>query len=115
MSYEEIGLSLSSAQKIKIAKAIKMQQPVTIRLSPNQYNGVDKLNLTKYQIVKLMKHKQLKSGVDIKLSVTQLKKQQGGWIGSLLASLAGSLLPGLFGKGLKKRTAKGLFLPGTIR
>ena len=55
--------------------------------------------------------------VTLKLSKLQISKQ-GGFIGTLLAGLAGSLLPSLLGgKGLvlPGSKGKGLMLPGTKR
>ena len=115
MMYNEFGLSLTDGQKNKIAVGVKNKKSVTIRLLPNQYNGPDKLMLTKGQIDKITKHKTISKGVTIKLSMAQLQHQTGGWLGSLLAGLASALLPGLFstGKGRKSK-GKGIFLPGTI-
>jgi len=112
MSYHEYGLSLTDIQKSKIANSITKKKSTTIRLTPYQYQGNDKLMLTKQQIAKIVKHKQLGTGVDITLSVAQLKKQKGGWIAPLLIGLAGSILPSLFGKGLTLpgTSGRGLFL-----
>lgn len=118
MSYREFGLNLTDTQKKKIASSIKAKKSVTIRLSPTQYSGPDKTMLTMQQIDKIAKHKKANTGIDISFSVTQLSKQKGGWLGALLASLAGSILPSLLsklipsGNGLKRK-GKGLTLPGT--
>lgn len=115
MSYREFGLNLSATQKQKIARAVHKKEAITIRLSKDQLHGYDKMMLTEQQIKKITKHKGLGTGFDLKLSSTQLRAQNGGWIGSLLAGIAGSLLPSLLGKGLTLpgTTGRGLFLPGS--
>ena len=56
--------------------------------------------LTNTQIKKINSAKAKGSGVTLKLSKLQISKQ-GGFLGTLLAGLAGSLLPALLcGKGL---------------
>ena len=58
------------------------------------------------------------TGLDITFSATQLSKQIGGFIGALLAGLAGTLLPTIISKitghGVRKK-GRGLVLPGTSR
>lgn len=58
---------------------------MTIRLSVNDYIGNDKLRLTKQQLNKKGSLNQKATGVDIKLSKTQLSKQ-GGFRGALLGA-----------------------------
>ena len=59
------------------------------------------------QLANLMENQNyLKSGFVSKMN-NDIKKQHGGFIGTLLAGLAGSLLPSLLGKGLK-RSGQGL-------
>ena len=141
--YIETSLKLSPIQKQKIASAVKQKKGATIRLSASDFTGSDKIRLTRQQINKIRNAKSKGAGVDLKLSKTQLSKQ-GGFLGALLGGLAASVLPqllgGIFGKGVvlpgsrpprtqsqkpsvggngikkrqKKRTARGLVLPGTI-
>ena len=107
--YIETSLNLSPIQKQKIASAVRQKKGITIRLSASDYTGNDKIRLTQQQIKKLRKAKNKNVGVDIKLSKTQLSKQ-GGFLGTLLACLAGSMLPSLLG-GIM---GKGIVLPGSI-
>ena len=69
------------------------------------------------QVNKINDAKAKGSGVTLKLSKLKISKQ-GGFIGTLLAGSAGSLLPSLLGgKGLvlPGSKGKGLMLPGTKR
>jgi len=116
MSYQEHGLNLTDNQKRKLADGVKSKKAVTVRLSPNQFNGSDRVMLTNQQINQLAKHKKNNTGVDITFSATQLSKQKGGFLGALLAGLAGTLLPTIISKitGNGKK-GRGLVLPGTYR
>jgi len=118
LPYHEKGLNLTDNQKRKLADGVKSKKAVTIRLSPNQFNGPSKVMLTKQQINQLAKHKMNNTGLDITFSATQLSKQIGGFIGALLAGLAGTLLPTIISKitghGARKK-GRGLVLPGTSR
>jgi len=108
MSYHEFGLNLTANQKSKLAACVKTKSPVTLRLSVDQLHGSDKVMLTNQQIARIMKREKMNTGIDLRFSSAQLKKQTGGWIGSLLATLAGSLLRSLLGRGIKNR-GRGLF------
>ena len=111
--YSEYSISLTTNQKKKIADALNKKSGVTIRLNPSQFSGTDKLMLTNRQVTKINKHKKLNKGLDLTLSKAQMSKMGGFWP-MLLAGLAGSILPNLLGgKGFKKKTARGLVLPGT--
>ena len=118
--YEQIKLKISDNQKDKIQRAVKSNEPVTIKIDPNEV-GEDILALTKTQINKLSKRKP----INIKLSKNQLKhnlKIEGGFLG-LLASrvlpvLAKTVLPalgvgalsGLASAGAQKALGEGLYL-----
>lgn len=106
-TYTKYGVSLTQGQKDSLRAAVNAQRSLTLRLSHNQLSGSDQLMLTNMQINKINKAKLSAKGVDIKLSQTQIKKT-GGFLGTLLASLAGPLLAGLF-------SGKGLQLPGTSK
>ena len=80
------------------------------------------LNLSQFQKEKIKQAFQNKTGLTLTFNNHQLQgseiSKQGGFIGTLLAGLAGSLLPGLLGgKGLvlPGSKGKGLMLPGTKR
>ena len=115
--YVKIGLNLSQFQKEKIKQAFQNKTGLTLTFNNHQLQGSDFLDLTKTQVNKMNDAKAKGSGVTLKLSKLQISKQ-GGFIGTLLAGLAGSLLPSLLGgKGLvlPGSKGKGLMLPGTKR
>ena len=115
--YVKIGLNLSQFQKEKIKQAFLNKTGLTLTFNNHQLQGSDFLGLTKTQVNKINDAKAKGSGVTLKLSKLQISKQ-GGFIGTLLAGLAGSLLPSLLGgKGLvlPGSKGKGLMLPGTKR
>ena len=115
--YVKIGLNLSQFQKEKIKQAFQNKTGLTLTFNNHQLQGSDFLGLTKTQVNKINDAKAKDSGVTLKLSKPQISKQ-GGFIGTLLAGLAGSLLPSLLGgKGLvlPGSKGKGLMLPGTRR
>ena len=101
--YVKIGLNLSQFQKEKIKQAFQNKTGLTLTFNNHQLQGSDFLGLTKTQVNKINDAKAKGSGVTLKLSKLQISKQ-GGFIGTLLAGLAGSLLPSLLG-------GKGLVLP----
>ena len=115
--YVKIGLNLSQFQKEKIKQAFQNKTGLTLIFNNHQLQGSDFLGLTKTQVNKINDAKAKGFGVTLKLSKLQISKQ-GGFIGTLLAGLAGSLLPSLLGgKGLvlPGSKGKGLMLPGTKR
>ena len=115
--YVKIGLNLSQFQKEKIKQAFQNKTGLTLTFNNHQLQGSDFLGLTKMQVNKINDAKAKRLGVTLKLSKLQISKQ-GGFIGTLLAGLAGSLLPSLLGgKGLvlPGSKGKGLMLPGTKR
>ena len=115
--YVKIELNLSQFQKEKIKQAFQNKTGLTLTFNNHQLQGSDFLGLTKTQVNKINDAKAKGSGVTLKLSKLQISKQ-GGFIGTLLAGLAGSLLLSLLGgKGLvlPGSKGKGLMLPGTKR
>ena len=99
VNYIVKSLNLSDNQKKKIAQAVKNKTSTTIRLSTHNYNGYDKISLTKQQLNKINNAKGKAVGTDLKLSKTQLQKQ------------GGLVLPTK--KKVQIKRAKGLVLPGT--
>ena len=115
--YVKIGLNVSQFQKEKIKQAFQNKTGLTLTFNNHQLQGSDFFGLTKTQVNKINDAKAKGSGVTLKLSKLQISKQ-GGCIETLLAGLAGSLLPSLLGgKGLvlSGSKGKGLMLPGTKR
>ena len=89
------GVTLSQNQRLKLAKAFKKRESITIRLSHNELTGPDELMLTKTQIGRIQKSYNSGKGVDIKISKTQIGKvvKKGGSLFSSLAALVPTLLP----------------------
>ena len=113
--YIKKGLTLSESQKNKIKHAYQNKTGLTLKFNIDQLSGSDYLELTKTQINKINSAKT--KPVTLKFSKRQISKN-GGFIGTLLAGLAGSLLPSsLGGKSLVLPGTKGrgLALPGTKR
>ena len=73
-TYYSHGVSLSEGQRLRLAKAYKNNSAITIRLTNNELNGGDELMLTKTQINKIKKAMKNGTGVDIKISKTQIRK-----------------------------------------
>ena len=94
-TYLEYHVNLSDGQKENLAKAMKTGSEVTLRLKNNQLRGNDELMLTKTQVNKIQKSVPNKTGVDIKISKTQIKRsvKQGGSLFSSLAMLGAKALP----------------------
>ena len=94
-TYLEYHINLSEGQKENLAKAIKTGSELTLRLTNNQLSGRDELMLTKTQVNKVQKAVANKTGVDIKISKTKIRKsvKQGGSLFSSLAMLGAKALP----------------------
>ena len=92
--YFEYGVNLSEGQKENLAKAIQTNSELTLRLKNNQLSGSDELMLTKTQLNKIQKAATNRTGVDLKISKTQIRKVvQGGSLFSSLAMLGAKALP----------------------
>ena len=100
--YSSVNVKLSNSQLNKLKSAIKNENDVVIRLSPNMIGGSnDKANfphellLTDRQVSIIRKAFSNNSSVDIKFSKTQLSKmiQSGGFLGKLLGPLLKAGLP----------------------
>ena len=94
-TYHSHGVKLSIGQEDKLARALRNNSAITIRLSNSELTGPDQLMLTKTQINRLKKAMQNKTGADIKISKTQIRKalQQGGSLWSSLFKIGTKLLP----------------------
>ena len=94
--YNRLNTKLSNSQLNKLKSAIKNENEVVIRLSPNiicksndQTNFPYELLLTDRQVFSIRKAFANNSSVDIKFSKTQLSKmiQSRGFLGKLLGRL----------------------------
>ena len=94
-SYYEFSVTVSEGQREKIKHALQNDQAVNIRLDNSDLIGSDILLLTKAQINKIDTALKKGTGVTLKLSKTQVKKNvqfKGGFLG-MLAGLAARALP----------------------
>ena len=94
--YNRLNVKLSNSQLNKLKSAIKNENEVVLRLSPNmigdsndEANFPHKLLLTDRQISSIREAFWNNSSADIKFSRTQLSKmiQSGGFLGKLLGPL----------------------------
>ena len=94
-SYIEYGVNLTDNQKMNLATAINNKTPLTLRIKHSNLRGNDELMLTKIQIGKIRKSLANGTGVDIKISKTQIRKvaKHGGNLFSSLATLGAKVLP----------------------
>ena len=81
---------------------MNIRTPLTLRLKHSNLSGNDELMLTKTQLKRIQKSLANGTGVDIKISKTQIRKvaKQGGNLFTSLASLGARVLPAV--KGLSK-------------
>ena len=85
-------VTLSTDQKVKLAKAFQDKSPITLHLSKGEL--IDYLMLTKTQLKKIQKAMALGVGVDIKICEIQIRHvmQHGGYLFSTLVSSGARLL-----------------------
>ena len=102
-TYFEYGVNLTDYQKRSLASAMNNKTPLTLRIKNSNLSGNDELMLTKTQLGRIQKSLASGTGVDIKISKTQIRKvaKQGGNLFTSLASLGAKVLPFAV-KGLSK-------------
>ena len=95
MSYIKYGVNLSDGQKDKLARALSNKSAITIRLTKSDLTGSDDMMLTKTQLKRIKKAMNNSTGVDLKISKTQISHvvQEGGSLWSSLFSLGTKALP----------------------
>ena len=95
MTYIKYGVNLSTGQRNKLAKALSIRSAITIRLTKSDLTGSDDLMLTKTQLKRIQKAMKNNTGVDLKISKTQINHivQKGGSLWSSLLGLATKALP----------------------
>lgn len=94
--YQNMKVHVSDNQKDKIKKAIEDNTEVSIRFTHDHLKGDDILAFTISQLDKMKDAYENNKGITIKMSKTQVqhnKQIEGGFIGSLLAGVASSVLP----------------------
>jgi len=95
MSYVKYGVNLSAGQKEKLAKALLNKSAITIRLAKSDLTGYDEVMLTRTQLKRIQKAMNNSTGVDLKISKTQISHlvQKGGSLWSSLFTLGAKALP----------------------
>ena len=95
MPYIKYGVNLSDGQKDKLARALSNKSAITIRLTKSDLTGSDDMMLTKTQFKRIKKAMNNSTGVDLKISKTQISHvvQEGGSLWSSLFSLGTKALP----------------------
>ena len=97
VEYSKVNVKLSDTQLKKLKTAVKDKTGTTLRISLKMFDGNDlprKLLLTTRQKAKLRNAFNNNMSTDLKLSRPQISKifQSGGFLGSLLSKLAGSIM-----------------------
>ena len=102
-TYFEYGVNLTDNQKRSLASSMNNRTPLTLRIKHSNLTGNDELMLTTTQLKRIQKSLNNGTGVDIKISKTQVRKvaKQGGSLFTTLASLGARVLPYAV-KGLSK-------------
>ena len=101
-TYFEYGVTLTDNQKF-LASAMNNRTPLTLRIKISNLSGNDELMLTKTQLNRIQKSLASGTGVDLRISKTQIRKvaKQGGNLFRSLPSLGAKVLPFAV-KGLSK-------------
>ena len=86
-SYVEYNVTLTPGQKDKLLKAYKKRSPTTIRLANEQLKRPHKIFVTQRQVTHLENAKREGKGAQLQFSQTQMREQQGGFLGALLPVL----------------------------
>ena len=97
VGYNKVNVRLSDTQLKKLKDAVKNNTGTTLRINLKMFDGNDlphQLLLTTRQKTRLRNAFNNNVSADIKLSKTQIAKiiQSGGFLGSLLSSLAGPVM-----------------------
>ena len=95
MSYVRYKVNLSTGQKEKLTKALSNKSAVTIPLTKGDLTGSDELMLIKTQLKRIQKALNNGTGVDLKISKTQIRHlvQEGGSLWNSLLTLGTKALP----------------------
>ena len=97
VKYNKVNIKLSDSQLKKLKNAVKNKTGTTLTISLKMFNGnnlLHELLLTTRQKAKLSNVFYYNMSTDLKFLKGQISKiiQSGGFLGSLLSKLAGSLI-----------------------
>ena len=107
----EIKVRLSPNQKKNLSKAYHKRESIVLRLAKDSLTGNDTLYVSATVAKRLVKNRQLKKGMDIKLAKTNIRKQVGGSLLTSILTLGRTLAPTL-GKTLGLSALAGLASEG---
>ena len=96
-TYFEYGVNLTDNQKRSLASAMNNKTPLTLRIKNYNVKGNDELMLTKTQLGRIQKSLAGGTGVDIKISKTQIRKvaKHGGIFSHHLQAMEQGYYPSL--------------------
>ena len=107
----EIKVSLSPNQKKNLSNAYHKRETIILRLTKDSLSGNDTLYVPSNVVKRLRKNQKLRKGMDIKLAKTNIRKQVGGSLLTLILTLGRTLAPTL-GKTLGLSALAGLASEG---
>ena len=95
MQYIPYGVKFSENQIQKLQKAYDKNCPISLKLDKNSLKGNDELMLTKTQINRIRKARNMASGVQINITKSPIRKiaKEAGSLWSSIAGMASKLLP----------------------
>ena len=102
----QIRVSLTQGQKVKLARAYRNKESVSIRLKHSALSGTDVLMVPMNTVNKLAKHRNMGVGVQINISKNNIRKQTGSGIFSAVLPALRAVAPAI-GKTLGLATLAG--------
>ena len=89
----KIDVQLSPNQKKNLSRAYHKRETITLRLSANALSDNDTLHVPQTVAKRFDKNRELKKGMDIKLSKSNIRNQVGESLLTSILSMARPLLP----------------------
>jgi len=102
----QISVSLTQGQKVKLARAYRNKESVSIRLKHSALSGTDVLMVPMNTVNKLAKHRNMGVGLQITISKNNIRKQTGSGIFSAVLPALRAVAPAI-GKTLGLATLAG--------
>ena len=92
-SLHRISVRLSDGQKRKLLQAFNNREELTLRLAHKDLSGSDVLMVPAQVVRRVQKNRNGKAGMQIKLSKSNIRKQEGSGILSSLLPVLKSVAP----------------------
>ena len=92
-SLHRISVRLSDGQKRKLLRAYQNREELTLRLAHKDLSGSDVLMVPAQVVRRVQKNRNGKKGMQIKLSKSNIRKQEGSGIWSSLMPVLKSVAP----------------------